>query len=280
MAELNSKPEIIEELSATALLERKKALLQSLYDKNGLPFNVSAIAYDPANIQLEVSVFDELLLRARINDAARATLLAFATGSNLDALGDFHGVLRLPNETDEAYRRRIRLFVSGARGGGTADYYRYHALSANSAVKDAIVYRQGKSPIIYIAVFGDTADGSVGEQLLADIAAYMRDPKICMTSDTLEIVSAVRIFVPVKAEIWLYQAAQANASERAAANLRSRWQDRQALGRPLTQSFIISSLMIDDVARVHLQVPAEDIEAAPNEAIAITDIELTLRGYE
>jgi len=275
-----SKPQIIEELSAETILARKREALQRLFAQNGLPYNAGETGYDPATILLEASAYDELLLRARVNDAARANILAFAAGGNLDALGDFHGVARLAGEEDEAYRRRIRLFAASGRGGGTADYYRYHALSADSAVKDAIVYRQGKSPVIYIAIFADNDSGAADQPLLDKVALSVNSASVRMVSDTLQIISAVRIFARVKAQIWLYQTAEPQADRQAAANLLARWQQRQGLGRPLTQSFIISSLMTEDIARVHLIEPKGDIEAAPNEAIAISEITLEPAGIE
>ena len=42
---------------------------------------------DPAWTILEVAAYRELLLRQRINDASRAVMLAFATGADLEHLG-------------------------------------------------------------------------------------------------------------------------------------------------------------------------------------------------
>ncbi len=50
---------------------------------------------DPAFKILEVAAYRELLLRQRVNDAARAVMLAYATGSDLDHIGALFGVARL-----------------------------------------------------------------------------------------------------------------------------------------------------------------------------------------
>jgi len=42
---------------------------------------------DPAYKILEVAAYREMLLRARINSAAKAVMLPYATGSDLDVLG-------------------------------------------------------------------------------------------------------------------------------------------------------------------------------------------------
>ncbi len=49
---------------------------------------------DPAIKILEVAAWRELLLRERINEAARSNLLKFASGEELDNLAEFYGVER------------------------------------------------------------------------------------------------------------------------------------------------------------------------------------------
>lgn len=205
MADLSNlpKPQVIEEISADTLLDRKIDKLQSLFDEHGLPYDVSKTAYDPAVIQLEVSAYDETLLRQRINEAARANLLYFASGSDLDHLGDFHGVERIFGESDERYRTRIRLNRRGNSTGGTEPRYRYFALTADLRVKDVVVYRNGRSPLIHVAIFGDRPDGSADPELIAKVTAALNDPTVKMTNDTIEISSAVRITVNIAADIWL-----------------------------------------------------------------------------
>lgn len=48
---------------------------------------------------MEVCAYRELLLRQRINQAAKSNLLAFATGTDLDNLGALYDVERKEGET-------------------------------------------------------------------------------------------------------------------------------------------------------------------------------------
>ena len=75
-------PSVIEALSFEAIFGALQADFQSRY-----PQYSALLASDPAIKLLEVAAYREVLLRNRINAAAKASLLAFATGSDLDICG-------------------------------------------------------------------------------------------------------------------------------------------------------------------------------------------------
>lgn len=84
-------PQIIEELDYEMILAAMRAKLVEL-----LPdWTAAELESDPANKVLEVAAYRELLIRQRINEAARACMLAFAGGTNLDQLAGNFGVRRL-----------------------------------------------------------------------------------------------------------------------------------------------------------------------------------------
>lgn len=85
-------PKIIEELGYEVILESYRAKLMDL-----LPdWTAADLESDPANKILEVSAYREMLLRQRINEAVRAVMVAFASGSDLDHLAAFYPEERLP----------------------------------------------------------------------------------------------------------------------------------------------------------------------------------------
>jgi phage-related baseplate assembly protein len=107
---------------------------------------------EPMVKQLQLSAYRELLLRQRVNEAARANMLAYAMESDLENLGALLGVGRLvtdpgdPDATppidptyegDEEYRLRIQLSLNGLSTAGPERAYVYHALSADGRVLDA-----------------------------------------------------------------------------------------------------------------------------------------------
>ena len=95
-------------------------------------FEFSALVEsDPAIKLLEVAAYRETILRARVNDAFKATLLAFAAGNDLDNLAAFYGLTRLAQETDAELKDRTINRIQGSSTAGGAAWYRYQALTAN-----------------------------------------------------------------------------------------------------------------------------------------------------
>lgn len=273
-------PKIIEEIDLEKLVERKLDKLQLLFDANNLPYDVSRTAYDPARIQIEAAAYDEGLLRQRVNEAARANILAFATGNDLDHLGDFHGVTRMFGEDDERYRTRIRLNRRGNSTGGTEPRYKFFALSADIRVKDAITYRKGKSPVIYVAVFGNGADGAADKELIKKVDTALHDKNVIMTNDTIIVHAAVRKTINLAADIWLLPDSPLTLLEQMESNLRAAWTSEQALGRDIALSWWLSRLMLPGVHKVEAVTPQADIIIAPEEAAAIGTVTLTFRGRD
>lgn len=81
-------PKIIEELDYETILNSYKAKLIELLPS----WSASALESDPANKILEIAAYREML---RINEAVRAVMVAFASGSDLDHLAAFYPEKRL-----------------------------------------------------------------------------------------------------------------------------------------------------------------------------------------
>ncbi|AGF75848.1 baseplate J/gp47 family protein [Bartonella vinsonii] len=271
-------PQVVEELSVEAILQQKITRLTKLLAAHHIPYNVEKTAYDPVVIQLQAAAYEELLLRQRVNEVARDNLLEFARGTSLDHLGDFHGVVRLLDEDDERFRRRIRLNRQGHSTGGTAPRYQYFALSSDIHVKDAFVYRVGKSPLIHVALFSDSPSGVADEALIAKVQAALDDKHVKMTNDHILVKSAVQRIINVRADLWLLPDENPLVLEKAEQNLRAEWVRAQKLGRDLSLSWIISRLMVEGVHHVTLTQPCEDLLVAPDEAVAVGEIVLSERG--
>jgi len=109
---------------------------------------------DPVVKLLEVAAYQKMLGRARVNDAAKASLLAYAKGADLDNRAADYGVQRLtitpaqPDavppvpavmEGDEALRYRTRLSLEALSVAGSRGAYEYHGLSASANVSSVSV---------------------------------------------------------------------------------------------------------------------------------------------
>src|SRR5262245_34679611 len=117
-------PEAIETLDFEVILAAVMADAQARFDLAGIAYDVGGLETDPVKIVAEAASYRELLLRARINDAIRANLLAFARGADLDHLAAFYDAARMPAEGDDRFRLRIQLIIQGRSTGGTEPRYR------------------------------------------------------------------------------------------------------------------------------------------------------------
>ena len=109
---------------------------------------------EPVVKLMEVMAYRELLMRARVNAAAKASLLAYAKGADLDNRAADYDVRRLtiraadPDavppvaavmEDDDAFLYRTRLSLEALSVAGSRGAYEYHALSASAELANVSV---------------------------------------------------------------------------------------------------------------------------------------------
>ncbi|MCZ2158876.1 baseplate J/gp47 family protein [Bartonella sp. 220] len=266
------KPDIITEISFEEIRAAALAHLKEL-----LPGYI-VLESDPAVKVIEAFSYRELLLRQRINEAARNNILDFATGESLDALGNWHGIARMEDESDERYRERIQLHARGGKGSGTEPYYKLIAMSADSRVKDAIIYRKGKDPTIYVALFGNNEEGTASEDLIQIVSQALHRKNIIMTNDTIIVHAAVKKVVDLQADVWLLPETSLKILTTMETNLRAAWRKEQAIGRELSLSWWVSKLMIAGVQKVIAITPTQDRTVGDEEVLAIGKVILNFKG--
>ena len=276
LLDLNSlpAPQVVEPLSFEALFQTKLGTLLEL-----MPSFSALLESDPAIKLLEAGAYDEINLRQRINDAARARLLAFATGSDLDQLGAFYGVTRLSGETDDGMRTRVREAIMGRSAAGTAAQYRFAALSVSTEVADAAV----DSPIggvVRVSVLSSLGDGTPSQALLDLVAASITSTSVRALCHTVQAVAAESVTVNITANIWLTKTAPQAVFDGLEANLRAVFATVSGLGRNLAPSWIISQLQQGGVQRVELSAPTSQAVVAANQFVRLGTITMTLAGRD
>ncbi len=271
-------PTAIEEIDYEVRLAEFVSRLVSQMSAVGINYDVDQLEADPAKVLLEVSTYADTMLRARINDAVRANLLAYANGSDLDHLAQFYDVSRLYAETDDALRRRVVLAIQGRSTGGTEPRYKFVALTASPLVADAAIYTVGRDPTINVAVYSTAPDGVADPGLLALVDAALQDPAVRMVNDRIVVASAVQQVVPVTANIWLLPSAPTSALASIEAGLRAAWLAEGTLGRDITRSWLTAKLMQPTVHKVEIISPAADVVVPFNQAASIGTGTLTDKG--
>ena len=267
-------PAVIETLSFETIFSELQAEFQSLY-----PDYSALLASDPAVKLLEVAAYREVLLRNRINTAAKASLLAFATGSDLDHLAAFYGVTRLMDETDEALRLRTRQRIIGFANAGGAAHYRYWALSASPEVADVEV-DSPEPGRVRISVLAKGEEQTVLDAVLDAVRAVVLRDDIRVLTDTVEVVPAVLIPITVAARIWLYPDTPMAALDAIEARFKEALAAQSGLGWDLTPSWVIGELQRPGVHKVELMSPTVDIRANANQAVRLIHLNLEFAGRD
>ncbi len=250
---------------------------------------------DPAVKVLEVAAYRELLLRARINDAAKAVTLAYASGSDLDHIASLFGVARLlvtpadpmatpPRpavyESDDDLRRRVQLAFEGFSTAGPDGAYLFHALSADGQVLDASVDSPAPGEVV-VSVLSRTGDGSASPELVAAVQAALSAEDVRPLTDHVTVVSAQIVPYTVSATLTLYPGPDAtvvlaDAQARLSAHLAA----HHRLGRDITRAGLIAALCTAGVQNVVLASPADDIAVTSRQAAWCTSAEVSLGGVD
>ncbi|MBR1734615.1 MAG: baseplate J/gp47 family protein [Alphaproteobacteria bacterium] len=262
-------PQIIEELSFNEILSQMKAKLIEI-DKQ---YN-AYLESDPLVKLMEIAVYRELLLRQRINQAARANLLAFSTGSDLDNLAAFYDVIRREGETDEELRERVKAKIEGWSTAGSRAAYKYHALNSDPRVKEA----NADSPepgLVRISILSKENNGVVSDDLLQIVTEYMHREDIRMLTDTVEVVACDLIDVDVKAKITLMSSTPPEFLSTIKQSFKNAFYKNAGLGVSFSRSWIISNLFLDGVKDVQLLSPMEDVKVSETACARLLEMELS-----
>jgi phage-related baseplate assembly protein len=212
--------QVIETIDTDSTIAARMARFKELWTENdppaGIAYDVEGLEFDPIKVNQECSTYFELLLRDRVNQAARAVTLAFGSFGDLDAIASRYpgGVPRLPAvadpapyatnpqdwETDDRYRRRIWLSPNVLSPHGTAESYVFWALTSDPTLHDASAVTTEGTGKVYVTIMPEsgtvatmtwmrTKDVTTG-QLLQTEARPVINP-----TPTLEQIVAVRQYI-------------------------------------------------------------------------------------
>ncbi|WP_353269621.1 baseplate J/gp47 family protein [Wolbachia endosymbiont (group A) of Myopa testacea] len=258
---------IIEKLSYEEVFSRmKEELVKRDASFTGL------VESDPAIKILEVAAWRELLLRQRINEAVKSNLLKFATGEDLDNLAEFYGVERQKEEDDERFRKRIKAKIMGWSTCGSKEYYRYHALSADSRVKDALV----ESPIpgkvqISILLTQLSTTGIALEELLEIVKKQVTRDDIRVLTDTVTVIGCNITEIDIHSRI---STNYITSEEEIKKQFIKKFEANRRLGWDVTRSWIIANLFVEGVENVELIEPKEDVVVLGNECANLRNLKI------
>ena len=282
-------PEVVETLEyeeiLTELLEKFRSLLPEWSPQNP-PDS------DPVMKILQTFAYRETIVRARINDAGRSVMLAFAQKSDLDNLGTFYGVSRQtlvpasPNslppvkavmEEDSSYRQRIQLAPEAFSTAGPRGMYTFHAKSASSDVED--VYVSSPSPgEVLVQVLPKKAAMDRSHEVIAAVSKVLNKDEVRPLTDKVTVEMPTRRAYRIEATVELVDTAfdEGTVIKAAQKALEDYSKKQRRLGSLVSRDSIYATLRVAGVRRVvSLLAPRRDMDLDNNQYADCTSIVVT-----
>ncbi|MFE8048645.1 baseplate assembly protein [Brenneria goodwinii] len=290
-------PAVVEELNYETIYEERKATLLSLYpeEQRAAVARTLTLESEPLVKLLQENAYRELLWRQRVNEAARAVMVAFAQDDDLDQLGANFNVARLvitpaddstlpPTpavmESDSDYRLRIQQSFEGLSVAGSVGAYQYHGRSADGRVADVSVISPSPASVT-VSVLSREGNGTASQELIAIVAAALNGEDVRPVADRVTVQSAAIVPYEINATLYLYPGPEAEPIRAAAEQkLKTYISAQHRLGRDIRRSAIYAALHVEGVQRVELAKPAADIVLNDAQASYCSGYRLTLGGAD
>ncbi|EAU9929296.1 baseplate assembly protein [Klebsiella aerogenes] len=290
-------PVVVEPLDFETLFAQRKAAFIAMYpeDKQEEIARTLELESEPITMLLEENCYRELLLRQRVNEAARAVMLAYSTDSDLDNLAVNFNVERLTiqeeddsvtppieavMESDADLRTRTQQAFEGLSVAGPTAAYEFWGRSADGRVAD--ISAVSPTPAcVTISVLSREGDGTASDDLLSVVAAALNDEEVRPVADRVTVQSAEIVPYQIDATLYIYPGPEAEPVRQASEQqLQAYIAAQNRLGRDIRLSAIYAALHVEGVQRVELAQPVADIVLSDYQASHCTEYTITVGGYD
>ncbi|MBU3823465.1 MAG: baseplate J/gp47 family protein [Candidatus Oceanisphaera merdipullorum] len=270
-------PQIIEPLDFETIFTSRKTRLIELHppEKQADIAALLELESEPITKILQENAYRELLLRDRINSAAKAVMLGYSKNEDLDnLLGNFYvprlvvkpqDLTTIPPtpavmESDDDFRDRGQTAFEGLSVAGPRAAYEFHARSADGRVADVSAISPTPAAVL-LSVLSREGNGTAPPDLLSAVEAAVTQETIRPVGDRVTVQSAIIKPVTISAELYLESGPESELVL-AAANqaLLSYQASRRRLGGSVYRSAIDAALHVEGVRHVVVLSPAADIE--------------------
>lgn len=290
-------PDVVEVLDFEVILAERKATLISLFpeEQQEAVARTLALESDPLVKYLEENAYREVIWRQRVNDAARANMLAYAIKNDLDNMAGNNNTQRLtitpgdestiPStaavmESDTDLRLRAQQAFEGLSVAGPTGAYEYHGRSADGRVADISVVSPTPA-CVTITVLSRENDGTASPELLAVVEKALNAEDVRPVGDRVTVQAAEIVPYQIDAVLYFYPGPEAEPIRQAAeVQLKSYITSQHRLGRDIRQSAIYAALHVEGVQRVELISPSSDIVLGHHQASYCTEYVITAGGTD
>ena len=290
-------PVVVEPLDFETLFAQRKAAFIAMYpeDEQEEIARTLELESEPITMLLEENCYRELLLRQRVNEAARAVMLAYSTDSDLDNLAVNFNVERLTiqeeddsvtppieavMESDPDLRTRTQQAFEGLSVAGPTAAYEFWGRSADGRVAD--ISAVSPTPAcVTISVLSREGDGTASDDLLSVVAAALNDEEVRPVADRVTVQSAEIVPYQIDATLYIYPGPEAEPVRQASEQqLQAYIAAQNRLGRDIRLSAIYAALHVEGVQRVELAQPVADIVLSDYQASHCTEYTITVGGSD
>lgn len=287
------RPDVIEPLDFEVILNEMVNEYVGYYPSDQQPAVRAAVSLesDPVRKTLETAAYRELILRQRVNDAAMANMIAYATGTDLDNLGANFDLVRLvisPGDTeaippvpptmesDSDFRKRVQQAFEGLSVAGPTAAYEFFARSADGKVADA----KATSPApacVTVSILSREGDGTAGSALLSTVSQALSDEDTRPVADRVTVQSAEIISYDVIATLYYYPGPEVEPIRQAALDNLDRYISTQhRIGRSVYRSAIDAALSVEGIEHVDIVQPEANIIISKTQASWCASPKITL----
>lgn len=259
-------PQVVEALDYERILAERKAYMVSLWpaEQQAEIAATLELESEPLTKLLQENAYRELLWRKRVNEAALATMLAFAEREDLDhaaAAVDVERLVITPAtgnspavmEGDDSLRERAQMAWEGLSTAGATNSYIFHARSASGQVADASVHSPAGAEV-ELTIQSALGDGTADADLLTQVEQYLSDEDRRPVGDRLTVQSVEVLPYSITAVLHMATAGPEAVAARAAAEaaLVAVINPRRRIGVRVSDSLLKAALHVEGVSWVEL----------------------------
>lgn len=298
------RPAVVDTIDYETVLAGLRSDLLRLYPAAAAVIDLES---EPLIKLMQVAAYRELLIRARINDAACAVMLGWAVGADLDNLAARYDITRLQDEDDTRLRQRVLMGYHALSAAGSPTSWRLRAMSVSADVRQVDVWadRPGRVKVSLLARVAARVEDVDAQQQAIGRALFGEHPeagansmcwRVAVPGDaivgqteaallaedvrplTVDVdVTAARI-LPMAVAATLVHPPGPDGAVLAAAAATRVFKLGGKYRVDVTRASLIAALMGDGIRDAVLTTPAADVAAGAGEVPVITDIHVTTQA--
>lgn len=278
-------PDVLEALSYEDIYaQMKAALIAGLPDNDppiaGLVDFDDSLESDPAVKLLQIAAYFRMLDRQRVNDAAKALLLAYAQGADLTHLGALMDVVRLDGEDDAAYLERVQLAPDSFSVAGPSGSYEFFTRSADANVRDARAIMPAAGQVL-VSIMAAVGNGAADAELIDTVQAALDAQNRRPLTDQVTVQSADIVEYQIEATVYTYAGPDADlVLSTAEASVMAKALALHRIGYDVPRTALTGAIHVAGVHSIVLTSPAADLILDDTQASYCTGVTLSNGGVK